>query len=533
MSTSATSSVSSMLNSRLRVSGLSSGIDYESMIQKLMSVEMQRVDKVKQDKQVLSWQKDSYRDVTNLLQGLKSKYFDPLSATNLRTSTAFNKTVSAVSDPSVMQVTGSTVGNAAHTVTVNTVATVGATAGTAMTLPFDPSTTTMDSFTGAAAGTNVLTIGTATPLNYTFTAGETINDFMTQVNTDPANTTYRISYDSTGSRFILTTKNTGANTVTASGTFVQSAGFGAAPVTATGANASYSIDGIAYTSTTNTYTSPDGLTFNFIKAGTTNVSTTRDIDGIVKNIENFVNDYNNIISTVNTKLSEKRYRDYLPLTDDQKSNMKDSDITLWEDKAKSGLLNNDSMLSGLVSRLRSAVYDQINLSGATPPTDTMANIGISTTSYLDNGKLTVDETKLRAALTANPDRVAAMFTQQSTTAYSPDNTSDQSTKRYNENGTLFRLDDILNDYVRTTRNAAGQKGFLLEKAGIINDITDYNNTMQNLINEKDLAITDLTNKLQDKQDAYYRQFSAMETALNNMNSQSSWISQQFGGGSSK
>jgi flagellar hook-associated protein 2 len=167
----------------------------------------------------------------------------------------------------------------------------------------------------------------------------------------------------------------------------------------------------------------------------------------------------------------------------------------------------------------------------------MANIGISTSSYLDNGnitvneKLTVDETKLRAALTANPDRVIAMFTQQSTTAYSPDNTSAQSTTRYNENGTLYRLDDILSDYVRTTRNAAGQKGILLEKAGIINDMSDFNNSIQFLINDKDTAINDLTDKLKIKEDAYYRQFSAMETALNRMNSQSSWISQQFGGGS--
>ncbi|KOS04347.1 hypothetical protein AM598_01450, partial [Paenibacillus polymyxa] len=62
---------------------------------------------------------------------------------------------------------------------------------------------------------------------------------------------------------------------------------------------------------------------------------------------------NDLLNTFGSKVKEEKYRDYQPLTDEQKKDMKENDITLWEQKAKSGLLKNDNILSSAVSSMRS------------------------------------------------------------------------------------------------------------------------------------------------------------------------------------
>uniref|UniRef100_UPI00356A67B2 flagellar cap protein FliD N-terminal domain-containing protein n=1 Tax=Lutispora sp. TaxID=2828727 RepID=UPI00356A67B2 len=82
--------ISGMLNTRLRMSGLFSGLDTDYMVQQLMRVEAMRVDKIKQDRQLLEWKRDDYRSITNKLRSLRDDYFDILKpATNLRSATSF------------------------------------------------------------------------------------------------------------------------------------------------------------------------------------------------------------------------------------------------------------------------------------------------------------------------------------------------------------------------------------------------------------------------------------------------------------
>jgi len=203
--------------------------------------------------------------------------------------------------------------------------------------------------------------------------------------------------------------------------------------------------------------------------------------------------------------------------------MKDTDIKNWEDKAKSGLLYGDSIIGDTVNRMRRAVSDAINgISG------TLASIGISTGDYRENGKLIIDETKLRNAISNSPDKVKDIFSKESSIAYSPDlNATDKQT-RYDNNGIISRLYDIIQDDIRTTRDRNNQKGTLLAKAGMIGDFSEFDNTLSTQLDEQDNAINTLIDKLNAKEEQYYQKFSAMETALNNMNSQSAWLSSQLG-----
>lgn len=117
---------------------------------------------------------------------------------------------------------------------------------------------------------------------------------------------------------------------------------------------------------------------------------------------------------MNDKLSEQKYRNYVPLTDAQRKDMSESDIKLWEDKAKSGLLNGDVTLSSGLEKMRLYLSDAVS-GVASSQYDSMADIGITTapsssTAYLEKGKIYIDEQKLRQALTDNPDLVTDLFT---------------------------------------------------------------------------------------------------------------------------
>lgn len=630
------SNISNMLNTRIRMSGMASGLDTESIVSKLMEVEKLRVNKVKQDKTLLEWKRDAYRDVTSQLKSFRDKYFDLLSGNNLKSATAFSKNAVSVSDPTVVKVTAS--GDAVtsnHTVNVTQVASVGAVRGTEIvggpykvdfnpltvkmtdftklnigdealniggesykvgadetvdafmrrvnsdkkgvamsfdastqkfsivkddpgagvsvtgnfltsaklveSVPgkfestekiqseiakFDPNLVKMENFTGAG---NVLTIGSN---SYTANSNETVATFINRVNLSTDNKDIRISYDSMASKFVYTSKNTGETIVNISGSFAKATNLVANQTDIftdkLGKNAEFTIDGIPHTdSKTNDYTL-DGITYTMQKVGTSTVTLAKDTEGIFNNIKSFVEDYNKLLGNIMGKTTEKKNRDYVPLTEEQKKDMKEEDIKLWEDKAKSGILAGDGILRDISTRIRSAFSSPITI-GAEEKL--LNEIGISTGNYFSSGKgIVINEEKLKDALAKDPDKVMNLFTKQAeNNPYLPNPTSaEDGTKmatRFKENGLIWRLDDILNDTIRTTSG----KGSLLNKAGMKNDSSDFNNSLQKMISDKDDAIQSLLVTLADKEDQYYKKFTAMEKAISSMNSQSAWISQQFGG----
>ena len=91
---------------------------------------------------------------------------------------------------------------------------------------------------------------------------------------------------------------------------------------------------------------------------------------------------------INGKLTEKRYRDYPPLTDEQKADMKESDIEKWEERARSGLLSGDTLLSGIYSNIRMTASSAIDGEGKYR---TLSSIGITTLAWYDQGRLQISE----------------------------------------------------------------------------------------------------------------------------------------------
>ena len=281
----------------------------------------------------------------------------------------------------------------------------------------------------------------------------------------------------------------------------------------------------------------DGINYSLTKAGggeetMTVISNPQKTFDLIKN---FVDDYNKMLDSINGKIYEKKQYDYKPLTDEQKKDMKEDDIKNWEDKAKQGLISNDSSLQSMMFNIRSAFYDPIKIDSNDPNSGNLGTyitgIGIKTSSdYLGRGRLVIDERKLKAAIEKDGDKIAELFTKTSSSVpdYSPDLPLGDRKKRYEEQGILQRINDIFQDNLRTTRNANGKKGILLEKAGIKGDYTEFNNTLSDELKEKDSKINELIKKLADKEEKYYLQFARLEKAMNQMNSQSNWMAQQLG-----
>ncbi|WP_239615873.1 flagellar filament capping protein FliD [Cohnella mopanensis] len=226
-------------------------------------------------------------------------------------------------------------------------------------------------------------------------------------------------------------------------------------------------------------------------------------DEMVTKVKDILSKYNDLVSNLNGTLTEDVYRGYAPLTSDQKNDMKDSDIAAWESKAKSGLLRNDDIMKKAFNELRGLASAKVT--GADSDYDTLSELGITTPQYMknspENGKLILDEAKLRKAIKDNPDSVVQAFTAQSAT----DNTA---------KGFIQRAFEI----VDTAMISVSRK------------ISGGMNTAESLnsqIGKIETKVTEWNAKLNKKEDRYYKMFSAMEKAIANGNAQSSWLAQQF------
>lgn len=251
----------------------------------------------------------------------------------------------------------------------------------------------------------------------------------------------------------------------------------------------------------------DNITYNLQNAtagDTVNLSVKADASSAVDKFKKFIDKYNTLIDKMNTSITEKKNYDYKPLTDTQKSSMTADQITAWETKAKAGILRRDDTLSNLVSSMRQAVYDAVNGAGIN-----ITDIGITTTSnYMDGGKLTIDETKLKAAIEQKGDLVKNLFTKSGTTN--------------GDKGIFQRFKDVLN-------NAAGTDGTLIKKAGYINTRWVSENDLTKSIAQKTQKIKDMQDAMKTKQQRLYNMYSTLEANMNKLNSQSSWLSSQMSG----
>lgn len=240
-----------------------------------------------------------------------------------------------------------------------------------------------------------------------------------------------------------------------------------------------------------------------------------DTEKITEAVKAMIEAFNEIIKLSNDEVSEKKNRDYPPLTDEQKEEMTEDQIKAWEEKAKAGMLFNDSDLRSFTSSIR------FIFSGDSETMKLLSDMGIETSSnFSDHGKINFDETKFKAALETNPDIISDLFTRTGeTTVDSEGNTVTKSA------GLMNQIKTVFDKYASTT---GATKGIFVQMAGATESpLSMLDNYILDRMNDIDEEIEKLEDKLETETERYYKQFTSLETFISQMNSQSSWLSSQF------
>lgn len=635
---SSSSSISTTtVNGTTRITGLSSGIDVDSIVEQLVTAEKsKKLNKLQQKEQLATWRQEVYRDIIADVTKFVSTYFDVTSSSSLLSTNNFNKYTVTSSSSAISASYTSTASAGNHTIKVSQLATAAtlassdsfspavkgdakpdysALSGKSFVITMDDAerTVSLDDVTDLASlqtaiddavgedklvaslnadgylsitaavdsgvqeiaisapasgdsGLSSLGFGSGAVLSnrldtssvtladladtlglefnsdgqleltingtsFTFDQDITLDDMMSEINDADCGAT--MAYDETTGKLVLTAADTGAgNTLAVS----EGDGSNFLKVVLTnetaGLDAKITLDGKALTRSSNAITL-NGVTYtlNAVTEEAATVSLKLDTDGIYDLISNFAADYNTLIATINAALDENYDSDYPPLTDDQKAEMTDDEIAKWEAKAKTGLLENDSLLKGLLSDLRASLIDSV-----VGQSLTIFDIGIDTGEYDENGKLYIDEDALKAAIQNSPDEVMNLFTQQSssypgTTTVRTLNSSALQT-RYKEEGIAYRFYDVLAKNVSTIRDGNGSKGLLLEKAGIDNDASDTDNTLTTLMDKYAEEIENEQDRIDDYEDKLYDKYTSLETYISKMNAQLSALASYLSDSSS-
>ena len=260
----------------------------------------------------------------------------------------------------------------------------------------------------------------------------------------------------------------------------------------------------------------DGVTFKFngkIPADGIKVTGTKDVTKTKEMVVNFFNDYNKLMEKLNTLTMEKRDRSYSPLTDEQKKEMSESEIKLWNERVEKGQLSRDSDLSRIINSLKSAMttmVDGIDIN--------LEDIGVKPVSDyggVKNGTFTIDEDKLTTALEEDTDKVMRLFTETPTD-------SKNLTSKNSKSGIAQRLKSILYDETMTV------SARLLKKAGYEGTTTVTNNELTKSIEKYERKMEDMEKAFSKKEQALYSKYATLETMMNQLNSQQSYLLSQLG-----
>lgn len=491
----------------MRIGGLASGMDIDTVVKDLMKAHRKPLDKLNQKKQIYEWSREDYRTINSKLVDFKNNKL-------------FKYGLDSTFQPKKAEVTGNTTAvsvqatNSATTGSMNIVVSQLATSATLTTTPtLDGSgneipkpMSSSETFNQLKASSGLSFTSNTITINgksLTIDPGvDTIDSLVSKINADKDMGVSAI-YDSATGKMSLMAKETGAGTIAVSGDLLTGAGAFKLTTSAAGKNAKFSLNGMQLERTTNRFTMNGvDITLKAESGGqASSVNVVSDIDKVVESIKSFINDYNDLVGSIQSKLKEERFRKFPPLTADQKKDMKEDEIKKWEEKAKSGLLRNEPILEKIVMDVRTVMSSTIKV--GSPLSDYSANsIGIGTGQWFDGAKLQLDEDKLRAALESEPDKVAQLF------------------QSKGENGAGVGLFQKLADGIQEGMSQLSKKvgTYMYDtSAKTFNPDSSMGDELKHLEDR----IKNWERLLLDKENQYYKKFAAMEKAINKFNSQSS------------
>lgn len=512
----------------LRMTGMMSGLDTQSIIQELVAARQTKVDKQKKAQTALSWKQDAWKELNTKLKNLMNKTLG-----NLRFVSSYSKKTTKVSDSNVASViTGENAMNGVQSLQVAQMAKTAYLTGGKITGGGEEGLTALSKLSeldgfdlnGADEATLTVEMKNGNNVNITVTKDTTISDVLNELK----NAGLNASFDAKNGRMFIIAKESGE----ANDFNIVAGENGAAVLSALGLDVSSGeedeeskvnkatkingqdaiiyLNGAMFTDSDNTF-DINGLTITVqreTKEGETiTITTDDDTDGIYDMVKNFLKEYNEIVNEMDKLYNADSAGSYEPLTDEEKEALSESEIEKYEKKIKDSLLRRDDNLSAVNSALQS-----IMAAGATVNGKTMYlyDFGIDTLGYFnsaDNEKhayhidgdsddeyTSGNADKLKTMISNDPDTVIAFFSQLSKNLYAKMDELSKSRDGYRSYGNFYDDKKMQSDYDDYTKK-----------------------------------IADLEQKLNDYEDMWYKKFSKMETALAKMQSNMSAVTSLLGG----
>jgi flagellar hook-associated protein 2 len=329
-------------------------------------------------------------------------------------------------------------------------------------------------------------VGSGTVADVTVTAGDTLSTIASAIN---SNNNSQVYASVINNQLVLSGQVTGgANTisVTSDGTLASDLGM---TQSLTASDAQFTVNGQAQTSASNIVsTALAGVTMT-LNGTTANDSTlvvsapAPSTSKITNSLQSFVTAYNSAVNLIYGYVNQPKVGN--PASDADR---------------EAGMLQGDPQLLSILSKLRESV--STTMSGGATGSNYLGSVGLSTGKAVGSGtisqaslegQLTLDTDKLTSALASNFSGVKALFT--------------NATGTYSSEGLSQRMDDIINPQ-------AGSNGILASRV----------TSEQSLVSSYSQQIADIEQRVTMQEANLRAQFTAMETAVAQLQASSSSLS---------
>ena len=520
----------------IRITGMNSGLDTESIITALTQSKKDKVDTHTGDQKKLSWKQDKWKalnkKVVNFYNGALS---------TMRFSTAYTKkTTTASNSNAVTVVTGDNAMNATQTMSVDKLAKAAyLTGGKVETTESElTKNTNVSALSGFTAGDIDITVGDK-KAKISVADSDTIGSVLDKIKNakfleldeesgeyvegkEAVSSKLDINFDEKNGRFFVSAKETGAaSNFEFSGNPVAALGLskegeadedGNTKNYIAGSSAQITLNGVEYTSDNNTF-EINGLTItaNEVTTSAFTLTTKQDTSGIYDNVKKLIKEYNDLMKEFSTLYNADAAKKYKMLTDDQKDAMTDTEVEEWENKIKEGLLSKDETIGTVRNALQTIVASSITIGeGDNAKSYSLASFGIATGSYFSTEEnerdvLHIDGDPDDDVSSGNTDILKAMI------ASDPD--------------------AVMNFFTEFSKNMYGKISDLMKGTEYSSAFTIYEDKlMASQYSAYNTKISDAQKALEAAQDKLYKKFATMESALSKINSSSSSLSGFFGTG---
>lgn len=489
----------------MRLSGLMSGMDTDSIIQELVSARKTKVDTAVKAQTKLEWKQEAWKGLNTKLKNLQSKYIN-----NLRFKTSYAKKTTKISNESAVSViTGESAVLGVQELQVNKLAKTAYLTGAEVKAASGDKATALTKVSELGNVKDGATITLNGEKILDVTSETTISDVLTALKDKGLNA----SFDENNQRIFVSAKESGvANDFKLDGTggALTALGLYTGSTKIAGQDAEITLNGATFTSSNNVF-EVNGLTFTALNTTAADevvtVTTQEDTDGIYDMVKSFLKEYNEIINEMDKLYNADSAKGYEPLTDEEKEALSESEVEKYEEKIKNALLRRDDNVNSISSALKRTMSSGIEVDGKTMY---LSDFGINTLGYFnapDNEKNAyhIDGDADDENTSGNADKLKGMIASDSGTVI--DFFSKLAQNLYTEMTNQSKSVDGVRSF-----------GSFYDDKKMKTDYTDYTS-----------KIAELEEKLADYEDRWYAKFAAMETAMAKMQSNTSAVTALLGG----